>query len=306
MTDRTAWGAFEFAFDPSLEPINDRQGGSDAPDQEGLFLEDTEGRSEFLPPDPDRIPVIENTVQQDSAGYAKRPAEERTRELFGQMRPHRAALLGIIDAARSPLPTDEIKDCVEKRPGNKFSVYSPSNLCTMLEAAGALERVTASGDAYETCTPQPAIVVVDGEGYYTPTRPPKVHWRATEAGLTLVDEDDPLSRTRRLFEREDDLRAIHKRILTMASTAKGASIADLSAKVDGDPLISEPRRFYVQHFVEGLERCGALAWTGSAWIITETGDRALQLLESVIDNQEAIGSDIPHAAMPTETDGINW
>ena len=44
----------------------------------GPFLPNEEGRTEFLAPDPDRVPVITNAVDRDSSSYAERPAEDRT------------------------------------------------------------------------------------------------------------------------------------------------------------------------------------------------------------------------------------
>ena len=42
----------------------------------------------------------------------------------------------------------------------------------------------------------------------------------------------------------------------------------MSVAVDTDPAIAENRRFYVQHFVESLERAGAFVWADGAWHAT--------------------------------------
>ena len=136
--------AFNFSFDPTL----DTWAVSNEPaelDSSEIFLPNVEGRTEFLPPDPDRVPVIENSVRTDDPTYAARPAEERTRELLSQMRPHRATLLGILAACETPMATSAMKETVERISGRKFSVYTPSNFCTMLEVAGGLARVTDAG-----------------------------------------------------------------------------------------------------------------------------------------------------------------
>lgn len=306
MTDKGTLGAFDFTFDAGLDFMDEAFGANESPDQSGLFLPNTEGRTEFLPPDPDRVPVVENMVQQDAPEYAQRPAEERTRELLGQMRPHRAILLGILDAARTPFPMDKVAEFIEEAHEQKFSVYTPSNLCTMLEVAGALKRVGADGSPYEVGEVRPDIAVIEGEEYWVPTYPPKVYWLATDAGLQMVDEDDPAKRIARLFERESDLLVLHKRILTLSSAGEGVSVVDLSVAVDDDPLISEPRRFYVQHFVEELERCGALTWSGSAWKTTEVGFRALEELADVVDDYQVPEGNADRASVPTETTGISW
>ena len=76
---------FSFSFDPNLEIFGGSEPLSmdDVPGADpGVFLPNTEGRTEFLPPDPSRIPVIENAVKHDSPEYLARPAEERTSELL--------------------------------------------------------------------------------------------------------------------------------------------------------------------------------------------------------------------------------
>ena len=106
-----------------------------------------EGRTEFLPPDPDRVPVIENSVRTDDPAYAARPADERTHELLSQMRPHRATLLGILAACEAPMATSAMKEAVERISGRKFSVHTPSNFCTMLEVADGAWHATDAGRA---------------------------------------------------------------------------------------------------------------------------------------------------------------
>lgn len=312
MTDTNKLGAFDFSFDPMLDETGLLDGTGlagaqrEAPDQDGLFLPNTEGRTEFLAPDPDKVPVIENTVKQDSAEYASRPAKDRTRELFAQMRPQRKALLGIVDAARKPFPMGKMEEAMAKRSEKKFSLYSPANLCSMLETAGALEKVTEDGLPYDSREMKPDIVVVDGDEYYVPTCPPEVHWLSTRAGLEMLGEDEPLDKVEMLFEHEADLLGIYKRLLTMMAVDDGAQMKEMSDAVDADPLICEPRRFFVQHFVESLERCGAVVWLDSSWRITDLGRDALALLDGVADDYVVPEQHETTSAFPTETDGINW
>ncbi|MCI9261479.1 hypothetical protein [uncultured Adlercreutzia sp.] len=295
---------FDFSFDPTLDTWAAQE--PDEQDSSEIFLPNTEGTSEFLPPDPDKIPVIEASVNQDDPSYAARPAEERTRELFGQMRPHRATMLGILEAAREPLSTAAVRKALESSGRTKFSVYTPSNFCTMLEVAGALERVTAEGAPYGEARPEPAIVVVDGQEFYEPTEPPIVCWKTTEAGSTIVAEDDPAERIARLFEREPEYLPVYKRVLLMGQNPEGTSMGLMSVAVDTDPFVAENRRFYVQHFVESLERAGAFAWEDKAWRTTEAGAAALDgALAAVVDSYEIPAlEDV--VEMPTTTDGVRW
>ncbi len=155
--------AFNFSFDPTLDTwaVSDKPAELDSSE---IFLPNVEGRTEFLAPDPDRVPVIENSVRTDDPTYAARPAEERTRELLSQMRPHRATLLGILAACETPMATSAMKEAVERISGRKFSVYTPSNFCTMLEVAGGLARVTDAGEPYTDEVRAPEMVEVDENG----------------------------------------------------------------------------------------------------------------------------------------------
>ena len=270
--------AFNFSFDPTL----DTWAVSDEPaelDSSEIFLPNVEGRTEFLAPDPDRVPVIENSVRTDDPTYAARPAEERTRELLSQMRPHRATLLGILAACETPMATSAMKETVERISGRKFSVYTPSNFCTMLEVAGGLARVTDAGEPYTDEVRAPEMVEVD-----------------------------PAARIERLFAKEPEFLPVYKRILLMADTDEGTSMGLMSVAVDTDPAIAENRRFYVQHFVESLERAGAFVWADGAWRATDAGRTALAgALAEVIDDYEVPAvDDVTCANVPTLTDGVNW
>ncbi len=305
MKDATDLGVFDFSFDLNLDELSSEDKGSFdvGEDGDGLFLPNEEGRTEFLPPDPSTIPVIENTVKQDAPEYARRPAKDRTRELFSQMKSQRSILRGILDQARTPCSTahmDEVADSLREK---KFSIYSTANICSMLEAAGALDRVHEDGSPY-AYDPQPNIVMVDGEEYYEPAKAPAVCWLTTPAGLAVIDEDDSLDRVRLLFKKEAEFLPIYKRVLTMAADEGGTTMARLSDAVDENPLIAEPRQFYVQHFTELLENRDAVAWSGSAWEITPTGRAALDELADVVD--DFVAPEAGRPAVATETDGICW
>ena len=68
-------GAFDFGGGEGPTTMDD------APGDPGIFLPNTEGRSEFLPPDPDRVPQMPAT-DQAAPEYAARPAADRIDELF--------------------------------------------------------------------------------------------------------------------------------------------------------------------------------------------------------------------------------
>ena len=295
---------FDFAFDPNLEfgePKSMDEVGADP----GVFLPNVEGRTEFLPPDAERIPTIPNAVDRLAPEYSERPAEERTRELLAHMAPHKQVLLGVLARAQDPCSEEAMGQAIGELRQNKFSVYSPSNICTMLEAAGALERTTQDGTPYAQFKPTPRIEVVNGEEYWVPADAPAVYWRTTLAGAGAIEANDPYDRAQRQLAREQEFASLYKRVLTLAAREQGATMAQLSGAVDSDPLICEPRRFFVQHFVEALERCECMAWQGGAWRATEVGLALLGAELASVEDNAPEATPVP-TSVPTETQGVNW
>lgn len=308
MSDSVDLNQFTFSFDPALDDFDfseptsmDEVYGADP----GVFLPNVEGRSEFLPPDPDRVPVIPNAVDQSAPEYAARPAQERTRELLAHMSPHRQVLLGVLRAAKEPRSNEQITQAVDDLRTHKFSVYSPSNICTMLEQAGALVRVTAEGAPYADYVPTPLIVEEDGVEFYQPTTPPTVYWRTSEAGLEALVANDPEKRAIHQLEREANLQPLYKRVLTLCARTQGATMSQLSGAVDSDPLIANPREFFVQHFVEALERCECIYWQGDAWHASELGASLLATHLADVRDDAPETFAVPDT-LPAETQGVNW
>jgi hypothetical protein len=124
----------------------------------------------------------------------------------------------------------------------------------------------------------------------------------------VLAEDDPAGRIERLFAKEPEFLPVYKRILLMADTEEGTSMGLMSVAVDTDPAVADNRRFYVQHFVESLERAGAFVWAGGAWRATDAGRAALTgALAAVVDDYDVPAvEDVTSADVPTLTDGVNW
>lgn len=289
-------GTFNFGEEPTtMDEV-----GNDP----GIFLPNTEGRTEFLPPDPDRVPQMP-AVDQATPEYAARPAEERIRELFNNMNPHRRVLYGVLRALREPVGNDQVGSVIDALRAHKFSVYSTSNICTMLETAGAVRRVLEDGTPYEDFKPEPKIVVEDGVEYWQAVPAPMPYWQITEAGQAQLDSYHPIEKLEATFAEEAEYLTLYKRVLTLCAADEGVSMKQMSAAVDSDPLVAtEPRNYFVQHFVEALERGEAVAWNGKAWKITEVGRQALaENLADVVDSYV-----VPTGAQPaqTESDGVNW
>lgn len=289
-------GAFNFGGPESMD-----EGDADP----GIFLPNTEGRTEFLPPDAERVPKIPGVVDNESADYAERPAAERTAELFNNMNPHRRVLYGVLRAMNEPLSDAQADEAIEALRAHKFSVYSPADICTMLATAGAVTRVLADGTPYEEFEPEPKIVVIDGVEYWEAQPAPEHFWLISDAGRAQLASYDPAEKLTEQLAREPEYAKLYKRILVLGSEEGGKTMKQFSAAVDNDPLVAtEPRSFFVQHFVEALERCEAVAWFGSTWKTTDVGRAALAgELSDVVDDYVPDESAQP---AETETDGVNW
>ena len=312
---------FAFDFDPDFDIFGDEiekgSGGYEDMDSvpnadPGVFLPNTEGRSEFLPPDAERVPKIEQALKQDTPEYAKRPAIERARELFGYMYPHRLVLYKILQSAQEIISNTDMEKRINEIRANKFSVYSPTNLCTMLEVAGALDRVDNTGAPYIQKEAKPDIIVEDGEQYYVPSTPEPVYWYISEAGTQVLSEHDVDAKLKKELENDKDYLCIYKRVMRIANQDGGTTMAELSAAVDGDPLISKPHRIhFVQHYVETLERCEAMEWDGSKWHLTDLGKQVYEkdfadIKETDYEPEKNKNADNATEDLITETQGVSW
>lgn len=224
-----------------------------------------------------------------AAAVDERPAEERIAELLAAMAPRRKVLLGILAFCEEPQPVADVNAHVDELQENNFSVYTAANLCTLLERAGALARVTPDGEPAEDIEAEPEVVVVDGVEYLEAREPVQICWVVTEAGRDALEADKPLDRLRTLLEDDAAYQAIYKRILTLCTAEGGAKTPDINAAVDHDPLVQKPR-FYAPHFIDKLEKCDALTWK-KAWMTTEIGQAGLKMLADVIDEPAPASAD---------------
>lgn len=205
----------------------------------------------------------------------ERTAEERTRDLFTRMAPHRATLLSILELCTEPQGAFTVYAHVDALRAGDFSVFSGASLCSHLEKAGALERIVPE-DANPEAPAQLRTVVVDGVEYLEPQKAPEILWVTTPVGAAVLAADDPASRMRELFAREARYLPIFQRILELCAAEDGATVPALGDAVDDDPLVQEPR-FYALYFVDLLDKCGAIQWQ-QTWHITDVGREGLALL----------------------------
>lgn len=211
-----------------------------------------------------------------------RPAEERIADLLKSMAPRKKVLLSIIGFCEEEKPVSEVNALVDELQENNFSVYTAANLCSLLEKAGAIERITEEGEAAEDVENEPQVVVVDGVEYLEAAPTIEMRWVATQAGMDAVEADKPLDRLMNLLEEDKKYAVIYKRILTLCAEDGGANTKALGEAVDKDPLVQKPR-LYAPHFMDKLEKCDALIWK-KTWITTDIGIKGLEVLADISDD----------------------
>lgn len=262
--------------------------------------ETADDSSEFLAAANAAEKALEREAEGDSQHVIadERPAEERIADLLKAMAPRRKVLLSVLSYCEEPQPVARVNALVDELQEHNFSVYNAANLCTLLEKAGALARVTADGEPAEDIELEPQVVVVDGVEYLEASEPVEVCWVATDAGRGAVEADKPLERLCDLLEQDAVYRVIYKRILTLCAAEGGAKVPAINAAVDKDPLVQKPR-FYAPHFIDKLEKCDALTWK-NAWITTQVGHAGLEMLADVHD-ESALTVDAAPTAADAET-----
>ena len=268
MSDST----FDLSFDSELDefdPLEDT--GADDDDEGGDYTAISS--------------ATDAPAQQLDAESDSRTPTERIDDLFKSMAPRRKVLLGILAFVEEPQTVTDVNAHVDKLQEDNFSVYTAANLCSLLERAGAIERVTADGTPADEVETEPKTVVVDGVEYLEAAEPVEVFWRITEPGQAKLDSDKPTERLRSLLEEDAAYAVIYKRILTLCAAENGAATPTINGKVDNDPLVQKPR-LYAPHFVDKLEQCDALEWR-KAWFTTETGKQGLEMLADVVDESAA-------------------
>lgn len=272
-----------------FDPLEDDTGG-ETTDDSGEFLAATNAADKAL-----------EGEAGSASQYAiadERPAEERIADLLKAMAPRRKVLLSILSYCEETQPVAQVNALVDELQEHNFSVYNAANLCSLLEKAGALARVTADGEPAEDIELEPQVVVVDGVEYLEASEPVEVCWVSTDAGRAAVEADKPLERLRDLLEQDAAYRVIYKRILTLCATEGGAKVPAINAAVDKNPLVQKPR-LYAPHFIDKLEKCDALTWK-NAWITTQVGRAGLEMLADVPD-ESALAIDAAPAAADAET-----
>ena len=100
------------------------------------------------------------------------PARERIEQLFEDMPPFKRWLINIMQVCREPQRAEDIEKVVEGLRAKRHCVFNAASFRTMLEEAGALEKLTLDGQPYGKVEPKLEEVEEDGKTYLRPTQPP--------------------------------------------------------------------------------------------------------------------------------------
>lgn len=131
-------------------------------------------------------------------------------------------------------------------------------------AAGELAAVEGIAAATE-----PAADEDDFEVEYLEVEQPRQgFWVATEAGLAVLDADDPRSRLEQLLADDAYYLPVYREILEALADAP-LTKAQLDTIVRNHPL-TQDMRAQTGYFLDRLERTDAIAWE-SPWAITDLG-----------------------------------
>ncbi len=219
--------------------------------------------------------MTENTQNMQAQGSG----DERLAELFTRMEPRRPVLLGVLELCREGKPTQQVAAYVSEAQSTNRSVFSAGAILGLLEEAGGIERRCADGSPWPEEPLEPEHVVVDGVEYLRAAQAAPAFWKTTDAGLRVLENDNPLERVEALFSDDATYLPVYKKALLVCSQDGGAAAGQLGRAIDKLDLVQEPRLF-AAHFVERLERAGALEWR-DAWTLTDIGVEALDMLADV-------------------------
>lgn len=224
-------------------------------------------------------PTMRNMPQHMRRGAIYTPEKQggvRTalESLFDHNPARRPVLLSIIELCEGGCASSEIIKRVDEAQADNQSVYAPLTLCRMLERAGGLEleRIEASEERED---------VEGGVEYLEIKETPDPVWTATSEALELAREaregrefrDIVLNRDKRYLE-------VYRGVLGLLEGAPRVR-TDIEELVDSYDEVQQPRRFG-GHFIDMLEKTGAITWADHKWTITDLGRAMLAELPEAV------------------------
>lgn len=209
----------------------------------------------------------EDASSTDSAAPAQPevPAAERIAALMADMGAMRPQLLAILDFCREERTSAEIDAMLAPLRELRQSVYTPINLRTLLEQAGALTYIS-NDEAPEEVTDEDGNLVVPEASVAT--------WISTDEGIAYCEAQDPFADLVHAIDDDEAPIEVFIHVLTFCAE-EPRSISQIEHSVADTGLLEGDKR-QPGYFVGKLEDIGALEWR-KAWTITDLGRQYLDL-----------------------------
>ena len=229
----------------------------------------------------------------DDAPEQEKDAKASFEALLGEVQGLKPVFVGIVDFCRKAKKPAEVDECYEKLTEFNACTFSSVRVRALLEEAGALEYIepktpnAADGAADTTAglvdaaASQPDATAgqpdADDDEYYEITTRPEGVWKATEAGLAVIDGLDPLADLLALLDEEPELASGYEQVLE-ALLQGPKTISDLQELVVLNSFDSRDRRS-APYLIKQLEERGAVEFRGG-WAILPAGEELLSSLVS--------------------------
>ena len=187
-------------------------------------------------------------------------------ELLADMGAQKDQLLAIIDFCREERTSAEIDEMLAPYQEYRKSVYTPINMRSLLEGAGALTYLSHDEAPEETCDEEGNLVIPEDRGEGT--------WLATNAAIEVFEEQDPFADLVHALDDDGAYLPVYLHVLAFVNE-KDRSISEIEHDVAESSLIEGDKR-QPGYFVGKLEDIGALEWRG-IWTLSDLGKQYLAL-----------------------------
>ena len=207
----------------------------------------------------------EATPRQENFTTAVDPHAQIT-ELLADMGAQKDQLLAIIDFCRDERTSAEIDGMLAPYQEYRKSVYTPINMRSLLEGAGALTYISHDEAPEEARDEEGNLVIPEGCGEGT--------WMATDAAIEVFEEQDPFADLVHALDDDEAYLPVYLHVLNFVNE-KDRSISEIEHDVAESGLIEGDKR-QPGYFVGKLEDIGALEWRG-IWTLSNLGKQYLTL-----------------------------
>lgn len=229
-------------------------------------LEPVSGACGTLGADEAMQPVDNQAPQTQLADEAGDDPREKIVELLGDMGAQKGQLLAIVDFCREERTSAEIDEMLAPYQEYRKSVYTPVNMRSLLESAGALTYISHDEAPEEEYDEEGNLVMPEDCGEGT--------WRATDVALAVYEEQNPLADLIHALDDDSAHLDVYVDILGLMD-GQDRAISEIEHHVAESGLLEGDKR-QPGYFVGKLEDIGAIEWRG-IWTLSDLGRQYLAL-----------------------------